>query len=601
MFASRYRVEERVGDGAMGTVYRARHIKVGRAFAVKVLHPRLLSDHKVQKRFEREAELAGSLHHINVIGVVDVGETPEGVRYLVMEYADGPTLGDIIGEQAPLPAGRVIALAQQLCDGLQHAHERGLIHRDFKPENVIVERDRHGSETPRIVDFGVAILRDDAASPERERLTTAGLVLGTPHYMAPEHATGQAIDHRIDLFALGVILYEMVSGLLPFDGDGVDVARANLVQDTPPMSVRAPGVQVDPLLEALVRKLMTKSRDLRPPDARAVRRLLDLIERDRPAAAAELGVGGDVGGALPRYRVPRASTAPAQHPMPTSSDGVPIDRPPGQPPAIEVITQPTRMPTGMSADPLTPVHPVPPAPSRPFPAPGMRDERAVTTDSVVPARKHRIGWIAAAGAAVLVALLLFAMTRSKAAQVPDAPPSPPVAVTGHDRLTAKEPPAASPPAASLPPPAASLPPPAASLPPPPPVTAAPVEPVPPPAPVVVAPPPPVTHPTRPTRPIAHPAPVHVAPAPTPAEPPEPLPAPVAAPSGPATSAQVAALYSQVGRDLKALDVARGSAATADLWPLYLRVRINDVIADPVKRAEAMALLSRLQMQVAARK
>jgi serine/threonine protein kinase len=289
VIASRYRLEKKLGSGAMGAVYRARHVKIDRAFAVKVLHVELLENAKLQRRFVREAELAGTLSHPNVVGVVDVGETPEGLHYIAMEYAEGPTLGDIMTRDAPLAAERVLEIVSRLCDGLHHAHERGLIHRDFKPDNVIVET-REGREWPRIVDFGIAIVRDQTSSEERERLTTAGITLGTPHYMAPEHVTGQAIDHRIDLFALGVVVYEMLSGVMPFDGDGVDVARANLLEETPYMATRAPGVKVDPLLEAFTRKLLAKSPDARPPTAKAARELLDLIASDRPRAAAALGI-----------------------------------------------------------------------------------------------------------------------------------------------------------------------------------------------------------------------------------------------------------------------------------------------------------------------
>jgi eukaryotic-like serine/threonine-protein kinase len=225
--ANRYLIETRLGEGAMGAVYRAKHVKVGRAFAVKVLHPRLLEDRKVLQRFEREAELAGRLRHPNVIGVVDVGETPDGLRYMVMDFAEGPDLASMLSS-APFPAPRVLHLTRQLAEGLFHAHEQGLIHRDFKPENVIVEKDTHGAEVPRIVDFGIAILREggeSASSPGR--LTTNGLVLGTPHYMAPEQAVADPIDHRIDLFALGIMVYEMLCGRLPFDGSGA-AGRASL-------------------------------------------------------------------------------------------------------------------------------------------------------------------------------------------------------------------------------------------------------------------------------------------------------------------------------------------------------------------------------------
>ncbi len=288
--ANRYLIETRLGEGAMGAVYKAKHVKVGRAFAVKVLHPRLLEDKKVLQRFEREAELAGRLRHPNVIGVVDVGETPDGMRYMVMDFAEGPDLASLLSE-APMTPQRVTNLTRQMLEGLFHAHEQGLIHRDFKPENVIIERDSHGVEVPRIVDFGIAILReggDSSAGPGR--LTTNGLVLGTPHYMAPEQAVADPIDHRIDLFALGIMVYEMLSGKLPFDGSGAEVARANLLLDPPPISERVPYLDVDPLLEAFARRMMLKKRDQRPATAKVARDLLDMIGKDRVAAAQALGV-----------------------------------------------------------------------------------------------------------------------------------------------------------------------------------------------------------------------------------------------------------------------------------------------------------------------
>jgi serine/threonine protein kinase len=303
VLAQRYEILHRLGEGAMGAVYKARHVKVGRPFAVKVLHTRVLEDAKVVKRFEREAELAGRLRHANVVGVVDVGEI-DGMRYMVMDYAEGPDLAQLLDE-APMPPARIIHLVRQLLEGLYHAHEQGLIHRDFKPENVIVERDSHGAELPRIVDFGISILRDGGTGVDQEgRLTTNGLVLGTPHYMAPEQAVADPIDHRIDLFALGIVVYEMLSGRLPYDGNGAEVARANLLLDPPPISQRVPYLEVDPLLEAFARRLMAKKRDGRPPTAKSARELLDLIERDRPGAAAALGLAPSMSTRGPAVTVP---------------------------------------------------------------------------------------------------------------------------------------------------------------------------------------------------------------------------------------------------------------------------------------------------------
>lgn len=292
VLAERYLLEARLGEGGMGSVYRATHVKMGRDFAIKILHPELLRNEKVVWRFEREAEAAARMRHPNVVPALDVGTTEEGFRYLVMDFVDGPDLATVMLE-APMPPPRVISLVRQICEGLQHAHSHGLIHRDLKPQNIIVETDAEGREVPRIVDFGISILASDEED-ESSRLTTNGMVLGTPLYMAPEQAVAGEIDHRVDLFALGLIVYEMVSGALPFDGTGAQVARANLMLDPPPMNRRVPDLSVDPLLEAFTRRLMQRDRDRRPGSAREARELLDLIERDRKAAAAMLGIVNDV-------------------------------------------------------------------------------------------------------------------------------------------------------------------------------------------------------------------------------------------------------------------------------------------------------------------
>jgi serine/threonine-protein kinase len=280
-------LEAPIGDGGMGTVYRAHHAKVSRQFAIKVLHRSLLTNEKIVLRFEREAELAGRLRHTNVVSVVDVGTTEHDMRYLAMELAPGINLATIL-EDGPLSESRMLDLAKQLCAGLAHAHEVGLIHRDFKPENVIVEQQRGGREIARIVDFGVAVLREDVDhSAERDRLTTKGIVVGTPHYMAPEQACAEPLDHRVDIFALGLICYEMLTGRLPFDGTGAEVVRANLTEPVPPMAVRAPYVSVDPALEAIVMRMLAKHREDRPENAHVVREMFEAYER-RPVDVVSL-------------------------------------------------------------------------------------------------------------------------------------------------------------------------------------------------------------------------------------------------------------------------------------------------------------------------
>src|SRR5262249_15133535 len=158
--------------------------RMSRRFAVKVLFGDLSGDPKVVARFSREAEAASRLHHPNVVGVVDFGETPEGLLYIAMDYADGPNLGQLIDRVGPLPSERARAIAEQIAEGLAHAHKRNLVHRDLKPDNVVIE-EQDGVEHARVLDFGIAVLRDEHDAG-RGRLTTDGLVVGTPHYMAPE-------------------------------------------------------------------------------------------------------------------------------------------------------------------------------------------------------------------------------------------------------------------------------------------------------------------------------------------------------------------------------------------------------------------------------
>ncbi len=421
VLASRYRIEHRLGEGAMGAVYKARHVKVGRAFAVKVLHPRLLVDDKVLMRFEREAELAGRLRHPNVIGVVDVGETHDGLRYMVMDFAEGPDLSALLGE-APMPPQRIIHLVRQMLEGLFHAHSAGLIHRDFKPENVIIEKDTHGSEVPRIVDFGIAILREGGDSNDGPgRLTTNGLVLGTPHYMAPEQAVNDPIDHRIDLFALGIMIYEMLCGKLPFDGTGAEIARANLMLDPPRISTRVPYLEVDPLLEAYARRLMAKSRDARPPTAKVARELLDLIDRDRAAAAAQLGVP------LAATHAPRTTEPVAPRTIDENYAGTfpppiraELATPPQAPPMSDVVV------------------------ARPE---GLR-ERDIATDTAEPLppprRKRGLLVGAAAGGLVLVALLGVELSQHEPPPPRPLPTEPAMTVLPPPTLAVTPPPAPEP-------------------------------------------------------------------------------------------------------------------------------------------------------------
>jgi serine/threonine protein kinase len=281
----RYRVEAELGSGAMGSVYRGTHVKLGRTVAIKVMHFHLGYEPQMVERFRREGRVAAKMQHANLIGVIDVGETADGRPVMVLEFAEGRTLTEIL-TVSPAPR-RIIRLVSQILRGLEHAHDAGLVHRDLKPDNVIVEIGDDGTEIPRIVDFGIAVLRDRDGSIEGGKLTETGQVLGTPIYMSPEQAQAEAVDQRSDLFALGVIVYQMLAGTVPFEGSAIEIALANIGKDPPPISTFV--ADVDPVLEAFARKLMARRLTQRFQNAREALHVLELIEHDRPAAALALG------------------------------------------------------------------------------------------------------------------------------------------------------------------------------------------------------------------------------------------------------------------------------------------------------------------------
>ena len=285
--AGRYVIEELVGQGAMGLIYRARHVCLPRQFAIKILFGDLVVDPRMRIRFAQEAALASRLSHPNVVPVVDFGRSDTGLLYLVMDFVEGEVLAEMIAREAPLEPERAVRLIRQLARGLGHAHRRGLVHRDFKPGNVLLEPDEGGATVPRILDFGLAIsTRDRDEQPGR--LTEFGVIIGTPIYIAPEQVLDLAVDHRADLFALGVVLYEMLAGRPPFDGRPVEIAHKNVIYPVPAIAQRSPGIEVPPALEKVVRRLLEKAPEDRYGSADELCEALDAIEAgaDRPGRRA---------------------------------------------------------------------------------------------------------------------------------------------------------------------------------------------------------------------------------------------------------------------------------------------------------------------------
>jgi serine/threonine-protein kinase len=251
----KYRIVRSLGEGGMGTVYEGEHVLIRRRVAIKVLHAELAANLQIVARFEREAQVAGRVGNDHILEILDLGRLPGGDRYMVMEYLDGETLGDRLARVRRISPGELLPLVDQVLDGLAAAHDAGIVHRDLKPDNVFILPAKPGrSEFVKIIDFGISKFRDTG---QGMGLTAAGTLMGTPYYMSPEQASGAPVDHRADLYAMGVILFECLSGTVPFRAQTFNELIFEIVMsETPPLSVRCRNI--DPALEAIVRKAMAR-------------------------------------------------------------------------------------------------------------------------------------------------------------------------------------------------------------------------------------------------------------------------------------------------------------------------------------------------------
>jgi serine/threonine protein kinase len=277
-----------ISVGGMGRVYRAQQSALGRTVAVKIIHPHLLADENSALRFMTEARAASQLNHPNSVSVFDFGRTDDGQPYLVMEFLRGKDLARIAYEEGPLPFPRIVDVLRQVLAALSEAHDLGIVHRDLKPENVILEQLRRGGDFVKVVDFGLAKLKADTQSPS---VTSPGIVCGTPDYMAPEQGRGDAIDGRSDLYSVGVILFQLLTGRLPYEADSpTQVVMMHLTLPVPdPRQVAPERTIPEPLVNILFRAMSKDSRD-RYQDAsefsEALRQALAVIESQPPASAA---------------------------------------------------------------------------------------------------------------------------------------------------------------------------------------------------------------------------------------------------------------------------------------------------------------------------
>ena len=260
IIADRYLVLAKLGEGGMGQVYLAEHVKMGRKSPVKVMNPGTVNDADAISRFNREAANASRISHQHAAQVYDFGETPDGLIYLAMEYVEGEPLTDILARDGALPPERAGEIVRQTAEALQVAHDLGIVHRDLKPDNIMLAKFRDGSDCVKVVDFGIA----KAAGVEAQKVTRTGLVIGTPEYMSPEQIAGDPLDARSDIYSLGLVAYNILTGRLPFNSK---TAQESVIMrlTEPPMRLAQtrPQIAWTPAVQQVMDKALQRDAALR--------------------------------------------------------------------------------------------------------------------------------------------------------------------------------------------------------------------------------------------------------------------------------------------------------------------------------------------------
>ena len=351
--AGRYRIISELGQGGMGAVYRAEQISLKRVVALKLLKPELSAEPGLIRRFNAEAELAAKLSHPNTVTLFDFGQDGDGTLFIAMEFVAGTSLRTVIARDGPLPAERTLAICKQVSSSLADAHACGIIHRDLKPDNVMLSVRGKRSDIVSVLDFGIAKLRDERGDVTAMPLTQAGDMLGTPQYMAPEQIRGETVDGRTDVYALGAMIYEMITGRLPFEAPTIMAILSKHLTEMPvsPASRRA-DLLIPLGLDQLVMQALQKNPAARPPTMEAFGEHIGvLLDQLRAGATAGAATGGGAVAAIE----PRFTTRPP---------GVPMTAPPlaaapavaTPPPAIAATPPPAMVATPHPAIVATP-HP----------------------------------------------------------------------------------------------------------------------------------------------------------------------------------------------------------------------------------------------------
>jgi len=277
---NRFRVEEKLGEGGFGAVYRGTQTGIGRKVALKLLHPEMTRDDNLIARFRQEGLVMCNLKDAHTITTYDFDQTQEGVLYIAMELLEGRSLHDVFVEESPIEWQRMFRIASQMCTSLAEAHEQGVVHRDLKPENIHLENRPGNPEFVKILDFGIAkVVHGDGTASNSPQLTATGQTLGTLEYMSPEQLMGKPLDGRSDIYAVGVVCYELITGRLPFPDAkgpaGLITAQLRKVPD-PPSAAYPPG-NIPPAVDACILKMLEKDKNNRYVDANDLRVAIEQI------------------------------------------------------------------------------------------------------------------------------------------------------------------------------------------------------------------------------------------------------------------------------------------------------------------------------------
>ncbi|MBS1990763.1 MAG: protein kinase [Cyanobacteria bacterium SZAS LIN-2] len=275
---SKYLVQSVLGEGGMAIVYRAHHLQMERVVVIKVMQGWLTSNKTSVERFEREGKLTAKLNHPNIVAVYDVGSIDGREPYIVMEYIKGEALADRIHNGGPLDYDTTANIIIQICHGLEEAHSSGIIHRDLKPDNVLLQTKSDRPDWVKIVDFGISNMVQGA-----KRLTKTGRMVGTPEYIAPEQLKDKPIDIRTDLYAVGIMIFEMLTGRVPFDGESAEsILMKHLLEEPPPMSTIRPELAGENPFEPVVNKLLKKAPEERYQSAEELRHVVEQLRESLP-------------------------------------------------------------------------------------------------------------------------------------------------------------------------------------------------------------------------------------------------------------------------------------------------------------------------------